>query len=182
MLDEVFSEAGCRPSEVDVVGFSAGPGSFTGARIAAALTQAVALAADARVVAVATSRVWAHSASVLLPGNVWVVSVPSRGDAFYLSLYRVDEGMVVVSAEDVLCTEPPEWIAEPELQPGLVGTVPPWLPEVWRDRHKPDVEPRAADMLSHVELLHTQGRSAAPEFALPTYIAGDSPWRKQGAD
>ncbi len=60
MLDEVLDEAGIALNEIDAIAFGCGPGAFTGLRIAAGVTQGVALSVDKPVVTVSTLAALAH--------------------------------------------------------------------------------------------------------------------------
>jgi len=62
MLSELFDAAEINPRALSAIGFAAGPGSFTGIRISAAVSQALAVGADASVVPLSSSRLLAHAA------------------------------------------------------------------------------------------------------------------------
>lgn len=62
LVDAVLSERGWTLADVDALAFGAGPGSFTGVRIACGIAQGLALGAGKRVVAVGTLEALAEEA------------------------------------------------------------------------------------------------------------------------
>lgn len=114
MLDGLISQAGCNVSDIQVIGFGCGPGSFTGVRIAAAVTQAIGFVAEARIVPVASSRVWFEAARHQLSEQQqtadWLTCVASRGEAYYLSHLRCHSNQVEQPRQDALYEQAPAWL------------------------------------------------------------------------
>ena len=125
LLDALYQEAGVAPRETGLIGFGAGPGSFTGVRIAASIAQGLAMASECLVVPMAGSEILLHSAlaepslSAALASSsaeatkTWLTVVPSRAEAYYLALYSHsrEDGAEVITAvhEDRLYTNL-EWL------------------------------------------------------------------------
>ena len=71
MIDSVCKRLAIHKSTIDVVAFAAGPGSFTGVRIAAAVAQGIAFGAGALVVPVESSRAMALGAISGFLSSIW---------------------------------------------------------------------------------------------------------------
>ena len=170
------------PQQVELLGFGCGPGSFTGVRIAAAACQAIALAADAPVVAIPSPLALARfdHGRRTAPAHI-LCSVKSRGEAHYLSTFDVvdaETSNIEQIQADELCDTPPEWLTRDGQDWMGVGARPNWLVAPHVPHWLEGVAPRAADSLPWVRRQHAQGNSQPAELALPRYIAGDSPWKK----
>ncbi len=168
MLDGLFRRAGVAATEVDGIAFNAGPGSFTGGRIACSAAQAIGYAADARLLPVRSSELLAEHAFSNGAQQV-CTSVRSRGVLYYLAEYDARDGCV---STDLLCEAPPSWWRDGA---SLAGAVPPWLPASYQPVEA-DPSP-ASTMVSIADRAWVAGRFVAPEQALPVYVSGDDPWR-----
>ena len=162
-LQSMFERAGINPLAVSVVGFACGPGSFTGVRMAASATQAIAVAADCLVAPVTTNDALLlsyHEAD----SKRAVCAIKSRGDAFYLSTRSQP-----VALYD-MC---PDWLSGDE---PLLGDMPPWWPSA-HDSVVTHSDPLL--LVKHAEVQFLSGAAQNPERALPVYFSGDSPWKKK---
>ena len=173
MLDALTRRAQVAPQDFEVVGFGAGPGSFTGVRIAATVAQSVALAASA--VAVPVSSSLALLTAVKPTEGKVLVTTRSRGDAYYIAGYsRQDTGWELVVPDALHGSWPTEllhhdWICvgdRPSWE--AVGGAPPW-------RGAGNVNASHIAELAMVEF--ESGRACGPAEALPRYVGGDTPWR-----
>ena len=157
MIDELFAVAGLRPAQLDAVAFSAGPGSFTGVRIGAAVAQSIALGADIGVTRVPTSELMAEQIRRRCAADGVVTARRSRRGWHYVARYRFDARGVACEAFDALAADaepldaPDGWIIaerEERLRAGVLAEL---------------ARPRPA---------------ADAAVATPYYVEGDSPWRK----
>lgn len=95
----LLAEAGIRLNDMDAIAFGAGPGSFTGVRLACGVAQGLALAADLPVFAVCTLE-----AMALMAGRDKVyVSVDARMHEVYCAAYARIDGELSPVLEPVVC-------------------------------------------------------------------------------
>jgi tRNA threonylcarbamoyladenosine biosynthesis protein TsaB len=90
MVDALLAEAGLKAAELDAVAFGRGPGSFTGLRIATAVTQGIAVAADLPVVPVSTLAALAQGAFREHGAGQVLVAVDARMSEVYWAAYRAE--------------------------------------------------------------------------------------------
>ncbi|MFW6094320.1 MAG: tRNA (adenosine(37)-N6)-threonylcarbamoyltransferase complex dimerization subunit type 1 TsaB [Pseudomonadota bacterium] len=178
-LDALARAAGVHPRAFDAVAFGAGPGSFTGVRIAAAVAQGVAFACGARVAPISSSRALAATAAARHGRCGYLAVTRSRRDAYYLAGYSPDGGNVPEQRLDDRLhqgTFAPDWLKVDEWVG--IGQRPPWWPTRVRFIDDVAVTARVVGELA----LHAleRGQGLGPAAALPRYVQGDSPWRPAG--
>jgi len=85
-VDGLLAEAGLRVKSLDALAFGAGPGGFTGLRLACGVAQGLALAADLPVIAVGSLEAMALGSGLAMT----YVCVDARMSEVYCAAYRVE--------------------------------------------------------------------------------------------
>jgi len=172
MVDELLAEAELTLSQLDVVTFGSGPGSFTGARLAASIVQGFAFASSLPVVKISTLRTLAQQAFVEFDAkNVFVVTDARMGEVYW-GEYQVDD-------KGVMCALKPDRLIKPHeiefiQQNEFVGVGNGFevYKDLFRDRIKvlPIKYPQASQVARLAAYDFARGLMVAPEKALPTYL------------
>ncbi|MBV9192099.1 MAG: tRNA (adenosine(37)-N6)-threonylcarbamoyltransferase complex dimerization subunit type 1 TsaB [Betaproteobacteria bacterium] len=107
MLEQLLAGAGLKPADLQAVAFGAGPGSFTGLRIACGLAQGLALARDLPVIGISSLEAIAQESG----GSRVVACIDARmREVYYSALEKhVDHWHEVIAAQCI----PPENAPEP---------------------------------------------------------------------
>ena len=84
MIERLLAEAGCDTSQLDGIAFGAGPGSFTGVRIAASVAQGMALGLDVPVMPVCTLEALAQASG----RDRVACALDARLDEVYFAAYE----------------------------------------------------------------------------------------------
>lgn len=100
-VGELLEEAGIGKQQLDAVAFGAGPGGFTGLRLACGIAQGLGYGLDIPVVPVSTLAALALGAG---DGLVWTV-LDARMNEVYAAAYRID-GERVTEAAAPVCVAP----------------------------------------------------------------------------
>ena len=104
MIDALLAEAGLARGALDGVAFGRGPGSFTGVRVAAAVTQGIALGLDIGVVGVSTLATIAAGCRRELGDTHVGVALDARLDEVYWGAFRADaDGVVTACVDERVC-------------------------------------------------------------------------------
>ena len=155
MIDSVLDAAGVKALDLDLIAFGAGPGSFTGVRIGAAVSQGIALAADAKLVPVANSAVAAEALRRIggLRGEIDIARA-SRPGWRYRARYQLGD-------TGVRCVDFDRLVAVQEIDENVIDA---------------DQLPISAHIVGTLALRNLAD-AVPPAFAQPYYVDGDSPWQ-----
>ena len=190
MIEAVLAEAGLAPTQLDALAFGRGPGSFTGLRIAAAVTQGLAWAHELPVLGVSSLHILAAEALRGVPAAVGVVSLlDARMDECYWNAFAVEADGLVALGEDGIAAPSAisalldERCAE---RPGLwllVGAalLPQALWPSWRSCEViaiDDLLPDARTLLALATPRLRAGEGRAAAEAVPVYLRDASRWRR----
>jgi tRNA threonylcarbamoyladenosine biosynthesis protein TsaB len=182
MIDRLLADGGLRLAALDAIAFGRGPGSFTGVRLAAAVTQGLAFAADLPVLPVSSLRALALQGSELAPGSDHVLCcLDARMGEVYTALYEVAADVPIGAALGEEAVLPPSLVSWPlhkearvvgigrgfSAYPALRNLAPP--PTSWFALHDRAL-PRAQEIaiLGAVDLQ--AGRAVPAAQALPVYL------------
>ena len=181
MIDELLAEAKVSLRGLDAIAFGRGPGSFTGVRLAASLTQGLAFGAGLGVVSVSDLRALAQRA---FDEDAAVTAALVCNDARMQEVYwacfgRDPDGLAAACGPEAVGPPasvrlPPGWSAASGLGRGFaaypllrglagVSVRSPW------DR----LLPRAAEVARLAVPEVAAGRLLGPEAALPVYLRDD---------
>jgi tRNA threonylcarbamoyladenosine biosynthesis protein TsaB len=178
MIDGLLAEAGVALASLDGIAFGRGPGGFTGLRVAAGVTQGLAIGANLPVAPV--SSLAAVAAQVTNEAGLGIlVCNDARMGEVYWAAYRRDPAAIApheLSAEVVTSPDQVEAMAGVRYAAGNAFARHPALLERLQRaglRYCAGVYPRA-DAIARIgaELL-AAGKGVAAEHALPTYVRDD---------
>jgi len=185
MIDEVLSESGTALTGLDAIAFGRGPGSFTGVRLAASVTQGLAFGADVPVVPISdlravAQRVLIHSSGVAVR-HVLVCNDARMNEVYWACFERGRDDLMVHAGTERVSKPlevqlPPGWThtaidaagrgfrAYPELR-GNLG--------LHLTRILPDLLPSASEIARLAAVDVMAGQMLPAEQAVPVYLRDD---------
>src|SRR5688500_10922434 len=171
-IAEVLAERGWHVDDLDGIAFGAGPGSFTGVRIACGVAQGLALGASRPVVPVPTLEAIAQQAFRTHAATRVVACLDARMREVYVAAYeRIAEAWrerippAVLSPDNVVVPEG-EWFAA---GPGF-GAYPSLAQAARMDAADAQVKPSAVAILDLAVPRLQAGQGVAASQALPLYV------------
>ncbi len=180
MIDDLLSQAHLALTELDAIAFGRGPGSFTGVRLAATVTQGLAFGADRGVVPISdlqavAQRAFAMDAAVT---QVVVCNDARMGEVYWGCYERGDDGLARLNGDERVTkpTEvklPSQWVTATAAGRGFAayGEVL-WkaLPAVALPSPFSQLLPRASEIAALAVPAVIAGQVLPPEAAIPIYL------------
>jgi tRNA threonylcarbamoyladenosine biosynthesis protein TsaB len=176
MMDALFEQANASLSEVDVLCFGRGPGSFTGVRVGVGVAQGIAYARNLPVVPVSTLAAVAQHAAVTHQCEFVAVAIDARMGEIYCAHYQVIEGIATLLDQEQVCApedfkplSEQQWLGAGtgwrEYQSVLSDNFAPQLSEV-----NYELYPQAHHMITLAKADIEAGNTVSAEQALPVYL------------
>lgn len=182
-IETLLQEHGLGFGDLDAVAWGRGPGSFTGLRIAAGVTQGIAFAAELPVIEVSTLAAlalasWQEQGSEQGQPHVFAC-LDARIDEVYWGLFEIRDGLPVAAAPEQLCK--PEAIPATMLAAaaqwsaagnGLASYGERFPAELQaRIAHRlPDALPRAGHIATLAAAAFDRGETIPAEDVRPVYL------------
>ncbi|MHB1722420.1 MAG: tRNA (adenosine(37)-N6)-threonylcarbamoyltransferase complex dimerization subunit type 1 TsaB [Acidiferrobacter sp.] len=173
LIVPLFVEGGVRLADLDAIAFGRGPGSFTGLRVAASITQGLAFAAGLAVVAVSSLQVLAQTC-----GEAYVLAAidARRDEVYYGYFHKNAEGLAMPLGDEGVCVAERVPIVP---VPHCVGVGTGWDHYGFRLSSRlgcaalAGVVPRAAAMIPLARQRIACGATMSAMQALPVYLRDD---------
>lgn len=173
MIDQAFTQLGLSASELTAIAFSRGPGSFSGVRINAAVTQALAWANDLPVVPVSSLQALAQAAYRMLGLKSVTAVLDARMQEVYIASFELDQHgiMQAVDEEQLLNYSNASQVVQFEIVGSGSALIQP------EQIQYKDLSATAQDIATIARLNVQQQKWVSAEQALPVYLR-DNAWKK----
>ena len=173
MIDQAFTQLALSASELTAIAFSRGPGSFSGVRINAAVTQALAWANDLPVVPVSSLQALAQAAYRIYGLTAVTAVLDARMKEVYIASFQLDQQgiMQAVDTEQLLNYSDATEIVKFELVGSGAALIKP------EQIQYKDLSATAQDIATIARTDVKQKKWVSAEQALPVYLR-DNAWKK----
>jgi len=173
MIEQAFTQLGLSASELTAIAFSRGPGSFSGVRINAAVTQALAWANDLPVIPVSTLQALAQAAHRIAGLTAVTAVLDARMKEVYIASFELDSQgiMQAVDEERLLNYNDASHAVKFELVGSGSALIKP------EQIQYKDLSATAQDIATIARADVEQKKWVIAEQALPVYLR-DNAWKK----
>lgn len=179
-VESLLAAAGIELNRLDALAFGCGPGSFTGLRIAAGMTQGLAFGADLPVVPVSTLAALAQGTVAATGAEAVLAALDARMQEVYFGAFRCDDnGLVDPVGGEVVCrpqaVEVPardHWVGAGSGWDSYAEVLAARCSVVSADIHR-DQKPHAADVARLAARALARGQIVSADEAIPVYLRDD---------
>ena len=175
MIDAALAKAGLTLGDIDFFAFGAGPGSFTGLRIACGIAQGLAYGKRKPVVPIGNLRALAAQAfSSVDAGDLLLAAIDARMNESYYAIYRRGHLVSEIRAPALEDPQSLSRLAAEERVDIVAGNALKAFASVWPQATTwvalPDATPTAATIAHLARADAENGLAVAPEHAAPLYV------------
>ncbi|MFT7235398.1 MAG: tRNA threonylcarbamoyladenosine biosynthesis protein TsaB [Methylophagaceae bacterium] len=142
MMDNLFEQSASSLSDVDVLAFGRGPGSFTGVRVGVSVAQGIAFAREIPVVPISSLAAVAQKAADEIGSAYIAVAMDARMGEIYCAHYHYDGKSIRLLNQERVCN-PTDFV--PYHQGACVGVGTAW------SVYETQLQANFGRLLSHVE-------------------------------
>jgi tRNA threonylcarbamoyladenosine biosynthesis protein TsaB len=165
-IDELLQNHALELNDLDAIAYGAGPGSFTGIRIAASVAQGLGFAAKKPLIAISSLAAMAQAAFMERQWEDVLVAVDARMDHIYWAQYKVNSSACVeLQGEEHRL--PPEWASMPHDEAEWYGVGDGWA------KYKDKLMNRLKPQLSTIYACQLPTAKAILELAKPKLAKGE---------
>ncbi|HRM50856.1 MAG TPA: tRNA (adenosine(37)-N6)-threonylcarbamoyltransferase complex dimerization subunit type 1 TsaB [Acinetobacter johnsonii] len=173
MIEQGFLQLDIKTEDLSCIAFSRGPGSFSGVRINAAVTQALAWSNDLPVVPVSTLQALAQAAHRVYGLTTVTAVLDARMSEVYIASFQLDaDGIMQAVDEEQLLSYAAATEGTPFILVGSGAT----LIDPSQIQYK-DLSATAQDIATIARKNAQQQHWVSAELALPVYLR-DNAWKK----
>jgi tRNA threonylcarbamoyladenosine biosynthesis protein TsaB len=183
MVDNLLSEGHLSLSDLDAIAFGRGPGSFTGVRLAATVTQGLAFGAGLGVVPISNlqavaQRVFGGTVTDPLTARVLVCNDARMSEVYWACFERGDDDLARLVGEEHVSKPsevrlPQSWTTATAAGRGFsayAAALQAGVPSVSPTSAAGALLPRATEIALLAVPVVATGRLLPPEAAIPTYL------------
>ncbi|TEW55246.1 tRNA (adenosine(37)-N6)-threonylcarbamoyltransferase complex dimerization subunit type 1 TsaB [Psychromonas sp. RZ22] len=187
-VDDVIKEAQLNLSDIDVIAYGQGPGSFTGVRIGISIAQGLAFGLEKKMVGISTLQAMAQQAFTETKCESVYAAIDARMGEVYFAHYLYLDGVMQLQNKEIVI-QPDSLIEVFKTQSQnmienslLVGTgwsaYPQLLSFFEIAKITEILYPDAAYMFDEAIKLISEGAAVEPELATPVYLRDTVTWKK----
>ena len=175
--DQLLADAELKPTQLDAVAFGCGPGSFTGLRIAAGVTQGIAFGADLPIISISTLAAQAQKVALQHPECLYLPAIDARMKEIYWGFYLLNNGVVELQSTEQVSSANH---VKTNLSKPIVGIGSGWrvyqetleisLNSLEITKQYPENTPSAEEIAVLAADKLQRGEVHSPEEAIPVYL------------